>query len=325
MKQLKRIHILILVLTFVMILSSGCTNKVADEDKNDARQLPAGGKEVVIGVSVLDLANPYYVQLLNGIRQGAATRNARLMIDDPKSDVNRQIQAVEEFIAAGVDAIIIAALDQNALEDVLKKAKDHDIKIVAQSTKVDNCDIFVSFDEWDMGYTIGQVAGRWIRDKLGGQSQVAILNYPRIAQIAKREKGIRDGISEYAPKAAIAAVASSANPEEGEAATLQILKQNPEIKVVVGINDGGALGALAAFEKMGKTADDVFIGGIDATPEAISRIKSDSLYRATVDINPFYNGILDVDFAVKLIKGQIVPDAHSENAVLVTKENVHMY
>lgn len=325
MRKGNRLFLLVMFVWIVVLLpASGCSLQGKEAEKPLEH---SGGTSdgVLIGVSVLDLANPYYVQLVNGIKKEAQLRNAGLIIDDPKSDVNRQIQAVEKFIDLKLDAIIIAALDQNALEGVLGKAMEAGIKVVAQATKVENCDTYVSFDEWDMGHTIGQGAGKWIRDRMDGKAEVVILNYPRIAQIVKREKGIRDGIAEFAPDAEIVAVASSADPIEGKRVTGEILKKHPNVKVVVGINDGGALGALEAFEEVGKAAGDVFIGGIDATPEAVEQIKRDSVYRATVDINPYYSGMLNVDFAIKLIKGQIVPNQYSENARLVTRENIGSY
>lgn len=322
--MLKKIVAVLCIFTFIAFISASC-GSAHDNIITNGIDINSYEKDIVIGVSVLDLANPYYVQLVNGIRQQAGKRNVKLVVDDPESDVNKQIEAVKKFIDEGVDAIIIAALDQNALEDVLGRAMKRDIKVIAQATKVENCHIYISFNEWEMGYTIGQSAGKWIRDKLPDDAQVAILNYPRISQIANREKGIRDGIYQFAPNARIVAVESAANPIEGRDATIKILKEYPDVKVVVGINDGGALGALEAFELLRKVAPDVFIGGIDATPEALDKIRIGSAYRGTVDINPYYSGTLAVDFAIKLIRGQIVPNRYSENAKLVSKENISGY
>ena len=36
------------------------------------------------------------------------------------------------------------------------------IKVVAQATKLENCDLYAAMEEWDMGHTIGQGAGKWI-------------------------------------------------------------------------------------------------------------------------------------------------------------------
>jgi ribose transport system substrate-binding protein len=279
-------------------------------------------QDILIGVSVLDLANPYYVQIVKGIQKEAEGKNIKLIINDPKSNVKRQIAAVKRFIAIGVKALIIAALDQDALEDVLGKAMEKGIKIVAQSTKVEHRHIQIIINEWDMGHTIGQEAGKWIRDNLGGQAEVAILNYPRIALIANREKGIRDGITEFAPKARVVGAESAGNPLEGKKATLKILKLHPNVKVLVGVNEGATLGALAAFNELGVNQDKLFIGGVDATPEALEKIRQGTAYRGTVDISPYYNGMLDLKFALKLINGQTVPNQYSIPVKLITREHL---
>lgn len=322
--MLRKVNFFIFILIFIIVSLNGCNSKDRVLE-NPTNNLNKSTKEIVIGVTVLDLANPYFVQLVNGIKQQSEKRKVKIIIDDPKSDVNKQIAAIEKFTASKVDAIIIAALDQNSLEKVLAKAMEQDIKVVAEATKIENCNIYVSFDEWDMGYTIGQSAGKWIRDKLSGDVEVAILNYPRIAQLANREKGIRDGIKVFAPNIRVVAAESASTPTEGKEATVKILKKYPNVKVVVGINDGGALGALEAFESMGKVSSDLFIGGIDATPPALDKIRAGSAYRGTVDINPFYCGALTVDFAIKLIKGQTVPNRYSETAKLVSKDNINSY
>ena len=319
--MLRKIIIVFYIVIISFVFLTGCSSKdkiISDKPVNINKET----KDILIGVSVLDLVNPYYVQLVNGIKSQAENRKVKLIVLDPKSDVDKQIADIERFIELKVDAIIIAALAQNDLEVVLKKAMDMDIKVVAQATKVENCNIYVAFDEWEMGHTIGQGAGKWIKENLNGEAEVGILNYPRITQIKNREKGIRDGIAEFAPKAKVVQVEEAASPIEGKIATTKILQNHPNVKVVVGINDGGALGALAYFEELNKNPKDIFIGGIDATPEAINKIKNGSMYRCTVDINPYYSGTLDVDFAIKLIKGEIVPNRFNENAKLITKDNI---
>jgi ABC-type sugar transport system substrate-binding protein len=57
----------------------------------------------------------------------------------------------------------------------------------------------------------------------------------------------------------------------------------------------------------------------------LDKIRRGTVYRATVDINPHFIGVLDLDFAIKLIQGQIVPNRYDENAILVTKENIKAY
>ncbi len=313
---------LALVLIMTWLLFSGC--QPAQPALVSTPQKPAEQRRLLIGVSVLDLANPYYVQVVEGIKSAAVEQEIDLLINDPKSSVDNQIKAIQGFIDRKVDAIIVTALDPLVVDPLLAIARSQGIKVLAHFTKVENADIFVGADEWDMGHTIGRAAGEWIRDKLGGRAQVAILNYPRIPQIANREKGIRDGIAEIAPNAVIVAARLAGQPNEGYIATRDILEKFPDVQVIVGINDGGALGALRALQEIHLVGRDslFFVGGCDATPDALNQMRGDTAYRATVDITPYENGRMGVEFALKLIRGQILPDRYSISIRLIKQADL---
>ena len=307
-----------LLLILVMALIAGCS---MDGGGKSGKSAETGGrgteKKLKIGVSVLDLANPYFVQIVNGIKAGAEGKNIEIIVDDPKSDVSKQVTGIENFISAKVDGIIVAALDPKAIDPIVKKARDKGIKVIAQATNLENADVNVAVQEYTMGNEIGQAAGKWIAEKLGGEAEVAVLNYPRIPQIINREKGIKEGIAKHAPNAKVVATASAATPEEGMKAMETILQAHPNVKVVAAINDSGALGAFQAMKAAGKTGEDIFVGGIDATPEALDNIKANTIFRATVDIQPLQNGKTDLDFMLKLLNGEEVPSVFEPPAALV--------
>lgn len=272
---------------------------------------PSAPREYVIGVSFLDQTNPYYAESWRGVQDEAANSSIRLIMKDPKSDVYQQVADVESFIAEPVDAIIIAALSPELLDPVLAKAQENGIKVIAQSTQVEHCDIHLASDEWEMGYLLGQEAGLWIAGHPEAAGEIAILNYPRIPQINNRVKGMLDGLYETSGKSDIAIMRSASRPEEGYASMQEILKEQPGIRVVLCINDGGALGALQAIEETGIPADEFFIGGVDATPEALSKILQDTALRCSVDIYPYLSGQLDVEYAVRLLNGESIPDRYT--------------
>lgn len=267
--------------------------------------------EITVGVSILDGTNPYFMELLKGIRNECAQLNYKVLYDDPGSDVEKQKKSIENYINQKVDAIIVTTIDSELIDDLLFKAREDGIKVIAQSTEVENCDMYVSADEWSMGHTLGRHAGKWIRDMKLDYAKVVILNDNRFPQIKVREKGIMDGIKEIAPNVRIIARKSISSPEESKTALQEIIKQHSDINAVVSFNDAGAIGALKAFDEAGRLKDEnLYIGGIDATPEALQYINSGTAFRCTVDVEPEYNGKADVDFINKLLNNQIVPDKY---------------
>ncbi len=263
--------------------------------------------EYHIGVTVLDLTNPYYYEVVRGITDRAADQDIRLDVRDPVSDAHRQAEILEQFIDVGVDAILVASLSPQITEPVLKRAMDEGIRVVAWATEVENCDTHISIDEWEMGYRLGVEAGRWLINLPVSQRKLMVLEYPRIPQINNRVKGMEDGLREVIDEYEIVAKKSASNPEEGYRAYMEAAKDNSDIYMVLGINDGGALGALQAVEEMGIDSNLVFIGGCDATPEAVAAVNSGTAYRCTIDLYPYYTGEVALDFALRLLGGESVP------------------
>jgi len=148
---------------------------------------------------------------------------------------------------------------------------------------------------------IGVQAGRWIRDELDGEAEVAILTREAIGSIVYRTEGIIDGIHQFAPNAEIVSRQEALTPAEGMAATETILLANPNVQVIVAFNDSGALGAYEAVMAAGRDSDTFFVGGVDAVPDAIARIKEGGIYRGTVDIDPWGTGALFLNTALEII------------------------
>jgi ribose transport system substrate-binding protein len=285
----------------------------------------AAPKKIRIGMSVLELANPFFVALSEGAKKYAADHGAILTVNDPKNDPNAQISAIENFTASKMDAIIITATDPKAIFPAIQKARAAGVKVIAHTAKLDEYDAWVAADEHDMGLALGLQAGKWIKEKLNGKAEVGILNYRSIPQVINREKGIEDGIHQFAPDAKVVASAQAGSPQDGMKVTENFLQAHPDIKVICGINDGGALGALEAVKAAGKASNDFFIGGIDATDEAISKIKEGGIYRATVDQNPSGMGEKCVELALKSISGKKFDKDYAVKLVQVNASNVKEY
>ena len=78
------------------------------------------------------------------------------------------------------------------------------------------------------------------------------------------------------------------------------------IDVLIG-HDAGNLGAYQALVNAGKTADDVFIFGIDCDPQAVALIDEGTMYKGCVNTNPEGTGVLAVDAYAKWLAGGVVP------------------
>jgi ribose transport system substrate-binding protein len=288
---------------------------------------PAAGKSYKIGVSAADLSNPYFVSLVDGIQARAKELgNVEIIVEDPKQEAAKQTSAVENFISHNVDGIIMIPFDLTVANESLKSVyADGKVKILSQSGKIDSANTNVAAKDYDMGYALGVATGKYIAEKLNGEAEIGMLNYPNLENILERERGIREGIAVNAPNAKVVATATGGTPEAGMSATETMLQANPNIKVIVSINDAGALGALSAVEAAGIKDNNSFIGGIDALDQALSEIKKGGFYKATVDTAPYSNGKYDLDLMIKMLEGEDVGIENSVDVKAVTADNIGEY
>jgi len=283
---------------------------------------PEGSGQMRVGYTTMDLANPYFIALSGGMQERADELGIELHVHSADSDAAKQVEAIENWIAMGLDAIIISPFDTDALVDVTRRAHEAGIVLVNGNQEyVGHKDAFATVPEFPYGQSIGVQAGRWIRDELDGEAEVAILTREAIGSIVYRTEGIIDGIHQYAPNAEIVSRQEALTPAEGMAAAETILLAHPNLEVIVCFNDSGALGAYEAVIAAGRDSDRFFVGGVDAVPDAIARIKEGGIYRGTVDIEPWNTGALFLNIALGIIdSGQL--RAYSE-APIPEDEWVH--
>lgn len=311
---MKRTLVRALLLVFMLALLTGLHSE-------------AGEKRVRVGATLQDLGNVYFIDIAAGLEERAKELNWELTIADGKSDAQAQINSIENFIVDDMDAIVIAPYDSAALVPYVAKAKEKGIRVICVTQAVDGWEGWLGLAEKNYGLEGGYLAGKWIKDHFPADAEVevGIISYPEMEAIIDRGEGLKEGILKIAPDAKIVNEQSAATPENGERATSAMLQSNPSIKVIACINDSGALGAVNAVQAAGKATDDFCIVGLDATEEAIAKIKSGSILRATVDIAPHRTGKDTLDLVAEVLKNGPVSEPRIMAMIPVTEENIGEY
>lgn len=260
-------------------------------------------KEFVFAYSVMSYENPYFISVVNGFEAKCKELGTKSFIVDAKYDVAKQVSDIENLIEQGVDAILISPIDDKAITQVVEKAKEKGIIVLGTAQPVSNSYANYIVNEYEYGKVIGSNAGNWIKDKLNGEAEVAIISQDNVEAVIQRGNGVEDAIKEIAPNAKIVARQAGDTPEKGMQIIEGVLQQYPNLKVVVGVNDSGAIGGYEAVKALGKATDDFFVGGADATAEAIAKMKEEnSVYRATVDIFPYQTGMNCAEGMMRYLK-----------------------
>lgn len=285
-------------------------------------------EKIVIGMSIPQMANPYFVSVMNGVQARCDELGYELVVVDAGYDVAKQVSDFENFGNQGVNCVIACPIDSNALVAPTDQLKEAGIPVITFAQVIENASGILTLDEYGYGVVIGTNAANWINEKLGGKAQVIIISQDNVESVVARGDGMQDAIESLCPEAEIVARQAGDNPTKGMEIAENVMQQYPDVRVIVGNNDSGALGAYEAVMGMGLSDEvlaEFFVGGGDATPEACAKMKDEgSVYRATADLAPYQTGLDAVDLFVDFMTNGIPEEAPVSyfNPVPVLQEDV---
>lgn len=296
-----------LILVALLIL---CSTAALAEDK------------IVIGFSNWSRAFEFYVDIEEGMQAAADAAGVELIIQDPNGDLNSQTEQLEDFIARGVDGIIIVPIDSTASASEVEMVNDAGIPLITLDIACTGGGVVLSHIASD-NYLGGVLAARFIGEELEGKGQVAVLDNNTITALIEREKGFVDTMEAEFPEIEIVSMQSGESTrEKGMEVTENWLLNYPDLKAIFGTNDMMGLGAVQAIESSGA---DVFVVGFDATGEACTNISEGGAMRASIAQQPKLLGQVGMETILKILNGEEVAELVQAEVVPVTAKNVADY
>jgi ribose transport system substrate-binding protein len=278
-----------------------------------------------IGVTVGDLANPFFVQ----ITKGAALEARKLAGDDVKVtlvssgyDLGQQVAQIDNFIAAKVDMIILNAADSKGIAPAVKRARDAGIVVVAVDVAAEGADATITSDNT----AAGAMACKYISDRLKNKGNVVIINGPPVSAVQNRVEGCEN---EFKTHPDIKILSSNQNAKGSREGGLEVmtglLSANPKIDAVFAINDPTAIGADLAAKQAQR--HEFFIVGVDGSPDGEEALKRQgSLFVATPAQDPQVMAAKAVEIGYDILQGKPAPDKPVLIPVsMIDRNNVSSY
>lgn len=282
-----------------------------------------------VGVTFSDLSNPVWAELVQEAQTYGATKDMSVTYVDAANDAAKQVSQIENFIQQGVDAVIICAVESNALADVTKKAQDAGIKVVGYTQVLTNYDAQYLVDAYNTGYANGEAAAKWINANFDKSETVewGLMDLPRFPEIIDRANGIKEAIAELAPNAKLVATAPALTAEDGVANAENFLQANPNMKVIATIGGGGAVGGNEGVKSAGITDYSKFgLFGIDATENEIQNIINGDPEKSTVSLGGGKaHGDALIDITADLLAGETVEKDQYMPITVIDKSNAEEY
>lgn len=271
-----------------------------------------------IALITMDSIDQHWVTLNEGAQEAAKELGATVEFMAPNTkDDAQQIECVNNAVAGGYQAIMVAANGPDAISSALQEAVDAGVKIVYVDSPANvEAEATFSTDNKAAGKTAGEEMIKALEEKGVTSGKIGIINVNAATDsTVNREEGFREAFegTEFE--------IMETQYGEGDAAKSQSIAENYITQGVVGIfgcNEGSTTGAGNAIKASGNA--DIIGAGFDKSDAILNLIEDGYLY-CTMAQNPDVMGSEGVKAAVQAIGGEDLGGEVTDTGVsVITKE-----
>ena len=223
-------------------------------------------EKLKIGMTFQELNNPYFVSMQEALKEAAASIGADVIVTDAAHDVAKQVSDVEDMLQQKIDILLLNPTDSAGIEAAVHAAKAAGVIVVAIDANANGpVDTFVGSKNRDAGY----LSCKHLGEALGGKGEVAILDGIPVVPILQRVEGCKAALGEFKEIKLV----DTQNGRQDRSVALGVvenmIQSHPNLTGIFSVNDGGAMGALAAIQGSGR---DIKLTSVDGAPEAVKAI-----------------------------------------------------
>lgn len=248
--------------------------------------------------------------------------NLKVEIRTAKDNNREQIEDIEEFIAKGVDLLVVSPNEAKAITPVVEKAYDRGIPVVLVDRKIasDKYTAFVGGDN----YLMGKQIGTYMANRLDGKGKIVELTGLKGSTPAlERHRGMNEVLREYPSMETISAADAGWLEEKAEMKFDSILSVHKDIDMVIAQNDPMAYGAYRAAMKAGREKEMLFVG-VDAL--AGEKLGVELVADGTLDATFIYptGGDRVIQVAMDILEGRDYKRENILSSALVNAGNARI-
>jgi ribose transport system substrate-binding protein len=309
----------ILVGLAVLLVASACGRAQPPISPQASRARPK------IALVMKSLANDFFATMAQGAarHQAARATEYELMVSGTKNetDLTEQVNLVEQAIAQGAAAIVIAPADSKALVPALRRAQLQGAVIVNIDNRLDadvvrQAGLTTSFagpDNRDGARRVGLA----LAAKLAAGDEVAIVEGVTTAYNGQQRRAGFEDAMRSAGMQIVAVQSGEWEIDKANSVAANLLTAHPHLKALLCANDNMAIGAAAAVAAAGK-ARTVLIAGFDNI-SAIRPLLADGRVVATADQHADQLAVAGIELALAALRSGRAAGDRATAVDLVTR------
>ena len=253
------------LLTTVAIAASALQPALAQEKKT-------------LGWSVAYFDHPVYQLMMQAAQKLADDSDCKVIFADGKNDPSVQASQVDNFIAQGVDGIILTPTVSDPLIPAVKKINDAGIPLVMADRRMQTHGQPIKWDalvSWDMVKS-GTIGGEQTVEAIGGKGNIVVVEgTPGAGSTIDRGNAFYEVIAKHPEIKILAKIPANFNRAKGQEVTENILQRfKPgEIDAIYYMNDEMTFGGLQAIKGAGRLHEFKIIS-VDGEKEAMALLRA---------------------------------------------------
>ena len=265
----------------------------------------------------------FWNAVFTGAQAAATEYNIDLVVTAPENeeDFEGQNALIEDAVADGAKAIIFSAIDYEANAAAIDAAAQAGVVIINIDSQVNSGHVaaYIGVDN----YGAGRMAAQSALDGVPGQLNVGLINYEvNGANGRDRAAGAKEAFEQSGRAQVVATAQTHPNADDARRDALEMLRDHPEINVLIALNEPSSVGTARAVHQM-QRADDLWLVAFDSNLETIDALQNGAVDALVVQ-NSYSMGYFGVQSAYRLLAGQgsSVNTDNIASAAVITRDNM---
>ena len=304
----------------LLLLLSPCAPMTSEESKQS--EVP-----LTIALVTKSYTEPYWLDAIAGGKQAAEELGVELLVISPKNETSivEQVEIVENMIQRGVNGLVLAPCDSDALTQAVKRANLANIPVTTIDTDV-NGGTKVTFVATD-NFLNAKMAVDRLASHLNGRGQVSVISCPQtISTCRDLYQGFIEGLKMYPDLDLVGAPLGVPFCDQSFNATMDLLQAHQNLQGIYVFGGQAIMCAVEAAKAYGKQLGENFwiVARSSTGKSGVMELKAvrDGELDAAVVQFPFQMGFQGVKSIVDYYEGKTFPRFTDTGVALVTKENV---
>lgn len=323
-KAMKRFGAMLLAGAMLAGGLAGCGNSSSSTSGNAEG---SGDGEVKIAYIVKAKTDEFWTTMEKGAYAAAEEKGVSLEFQAPEkeTDVEKQVQMMENAIVKGFDAIVLSAADSQALIPSIVKANNADIPVILVNDTIDmdeleaqggRVETYVGISQYDAA----KQAGDYAKENIADGKICYLEGIPGVAALEDRLAGFKDQVSDFE---IVASQTAKCDRNEAFNVMQNVLSASPDVNVVWAVNAEMGQGAIQAIEQNGFSGK-VSVFDFDASSDDLAAIEDGTL-TGTIAQYPNIQAETAIQCCLDALDGKELEEQTETQSKLITKDNLAEY